>query len=333
MNLIKKILMSISGKKQKRGIRVVSLFDGMSCARVALENLGIKVDVYISSELDKHAITVSGENYPEIIQLGDVKNLDYDKILELCDGEVDLLIGGSPCTDLSIAKSNREGLKGSKSSLFWNYIDAKEKLNPKYFLLENVASMSKDAKLEITEAIGVKPVNINSEKITPQKRNRLYWTNIEVGKLEKKNELLKDILESGYTDKQKSYCIDANYFKGSNYEMYVKKSKRQIVFENKKIPKSAIKEGQEILLRPYVKGTVYMDKAKGEKVSEKIKYNDKGFRKLTVVECERLQGLKDNYTKAKGVSNTERYRMIGNGFTVSVIEHLLSNISEDFQEV
>jgi DNA-cytosine methyltransferase len=329
---IKKFLMSILGinKKQKKGITVVSLFDGMSCARVALENLGIKVDTYISAELDNNAIKVSNHNYPEIIRFGDVTKLDYNKILEMCNGHIDLLIGGSPCQDLSIAKSNREGLNGARSGLFWNYVEAKNTLKPKYFVLENVASMSQDNKNIISEALGVKPININSEKLSAQKRNRLYWTNIKTEQPESKNVFLQDVLESGYTDKTKSYCIDANYFKGSNYEMYINKSKRQIVFEDKKIPKNAVLEGQEKLLKPYVDGTVLMRKANGQKVTEDIKFNDKGFRKLTVIECERLQGLPDGYTNVEGVSNTEKYRMIGNGFTIPVISHILSEIVGDY---
>ena len=324
--------MSILGinKKQKKGITVVSLFDGMSCARVALENLGIKVDTYISAELDNNAIKVSNHNYPEIIRFGDVTKLDYNKILEMCNGHIDLLIGGSPCQDLSIAKSNREGLNGARSGLFWNYVEAKNTLKPKYFVLENVASMSQDNKNIISEALGVKPININSEKLSAQKRNRLYWTNIKTEQPESKNVFLQDVLESGYTDKTKSYCIDANYFKGSNYEMYINKSKRQIVFEDKKIPKNAVLEGQEKLLKPYVDGTVLMRKANGQKVTEDIKFNDKGFRKLTVIECERLQGLPDGYTNVEGVSNTEKYRMIGNGFTIPVISHILSEIVGDY---
>tara|TARA_R110001606_G_scaffold54368_2_gene133563 strand:- start:371 stop:1399 length:1029 start_codon:yes stop_codon:yes gene_type:complete len=335
MKKIIKLLMSLIGFKSKedKGINVVSLFDGASCAMVALKEMGVKVNVYISSEVDANAIKVSESNHPEIIQMGDVKSLDYKKILDICDGKVDLLIGGSPCQDLSIAKSNRKGLDGERSGLFWNYIEAKEKLNPKHFVLENVASMSLDSKTAISRAMGTPYVNINSEKLSAQKRNRLYWTSIVVPQPKDEGKKLKDVLENGYTNKEKSYCIDANYFKGSNFDMYVKKSKRQIVFKSKKVEKSSLKEGEEVFMDKFVKGTEKMYKFSGEKKSlqldakgkKALEFNQKGFRKLTIVECERLQCLPDGYTNVKNVSRTERYRMIGNGFTVSVIKHILKN--------
>lgn len=336
MNKFKKILkllISLVGfkSKTKKGINVVSLFDGASCAMLALKEMGVKVNKYVASEVDVNAIKVSQKNHPEIIQLGDIKSLDYKKILELCDGEVDLLIGGSPCQDLSIAKSNRKGLQGERSGLFWNYIEAKEKLSPKYFVLENVASMSADNRQAISNAMNVTPININSEKLSPQKRNRLYWTNIKVEQPKDNKKKLKDILENGYTNKEKSYCIDANYFKGSNFDMYVKKSKRQIVFKGKKVSKNSLKEGEEVFMKKFVEGTEKMHKSSGKIKSIKLdsrgkkalEFNIKGFRKLTIIECERLQCMPDGYTNVENISRTERYRMIGNGFTVSVIKHIL----------
>jgi site-specific DNA-cytosine methylase/intein/homing endonuclease len=231
------------------------------------------------------------------------------------------------CQDLSIAKSNRQGLNGERSGLFWNYVEAKERLNPKYFVLENVASMSSQNKQIISDALGVDAININSEKLSAQKRNRLYWTNIKVEQPKDLEIKLKNVLENGYTDKEKSYCLDANYFKGSNYEIYVKKSKRQIVFENKKVSPKSIKENESVFMKDFVEGNVKMHEACGEKKTDKEKsllFNDRGFRKLTVLECERLQCVPDNYTNVHGVSDTERYRMIGNGFTISVIKHILS---------
>ena len=325
--LISSIISLLKLKKEKKGITVVSLFDGMSCAMIALDELGIKVDKYIAFEIESNPIKVSSHNNPDIIHMGDVKQINYEEILKICGGKVDLLIGGSPCQDLSIAKSNRQGLDGARSGLFWNYVEAKERLNPKYFVLENVASMSQDNKNRISEAMGVDFININSEKLSAQKRNRLYWTNIPNVKQPEVQEIyLKDIIEDGYTDKNKSYCIDANYFKGSNYEMYIKKSKRQIIFEKQSIPSTAVKEGQEVWIKKYVEGNVFMSKAEGTKLTDPIKFNDKGFRKLTVLECERLQCVPDGYTNVEGVSNTERYKMIGNGFTVSVIKHILSEM-------
>jgi len=328
LEIIKSIL---NFKNSKKGITVVSLFDGASCAMVALKEMGIKVEKYVSSEVDLHAIKVSSKNHPEIVQVGDVKNLNYKQILEICGGKVDLLIGGSPCQDLSIAKSNRKGLQGERSGLFWNFLEAKNNLKPKYFVLENVASMSSDSRNTISQAMGVEPININSEKLSAQKRNRLYWTNIKVLQPKSTNKKLNEVLENGYTNKEKSYCIDANYFKGSSFDMYVNKSKRQIVFKDKKVSKDSIKEGEDVFMKKFIEGTEKMYKFSGKEKSltldkrgkKALEFNAKGFRKLTIVECERLQCLPDGYTNVEGVSRVERYRMIGNGFTVSVIKHIL----------
>ena len=124
---------------EKQNLIVLSLFDGISCGRLALERAGIPVKVYYASEIDKYAIKVSGKNYPDIIRLGDVREIDFSRFI----GKIDLIIGGSPCQDLSIAKKNRQGLEGEKSGLFWKFVEAVKTIKPKYFMLENVASMSK----------------------------------------------------------------------------------------------------------------------------------------------------------------------------------------------
>ncbi|MBQ3619125.1 MAG: DNA (cytosine-5-)-methyltransferase, partial [Bacteroidales bacterium] len=131
-------------------MRVLSLFDGISCGRLALERAGIPVEVYYASEVDKYAIKVSEKNYPDIIRLGDVREIDFSRFI----GKIDLIIGGSPCQDLSIAKKNRQGLEGEKSGLFWKFVEAVKTIKPKYFMLENVASMSKENKQIITDTLG-----------------------------------------------------------------------------------------------------------------------------------------------------------------------------------
>jgi len=134
-------------------MKILSLFDGISCARVALERAGIPVEAYYASEIDRYAMQISAKNYPDIVQLGSVVNLGkeipYPK--ELLDGGCDLIVFGSPCTDLSIAKKNRQGLKGEASGLFYEAVRIMKDLKPRYFLMENVASMSKESKLEITK--------------------------------------------------------------------------------------------------------------------------------------------------------------------------------------
>lgn len=207
-------------------MNVLSLFDGISCGHVALERAGIKVDNYFASEIDKYAIQITQKNYPETKQLGDVNNFEEWDL-----PKIDLLIGGSPCQDLSICKKDRKGLDGERSGLFWKYVECLHKFKPKYFLLENVASMSKEAKQKITDVLGVEPILINSALVSAQQRKRLYWTNIPGVKLpEDKNILLKDILISGLAYLEKSQCIVANYHK-AEFKNSIEKKQRTMVAE------------------------------------------------------------------------------------------------------
>ena len=157
-------------------MKVLSLFDGISCGRVALERAGIPVEAYYASEIDKNAIAISAKNYPDIVQIGDVQNIPFNP-----DWNFDLLIGGSPCQDLSNYKYDRgdvKGLEGDKSSLFYYYVKALKELKPKYFILENVASMQKKWVDVISQELGVEPIMINSNALCAAERKRLYWTNI-----------------------------------------------------------------------------------------------------------------------------------------------------------
>ena len=179
-------------------MKVLSLFDGISCGRLAFERAGIPVEKYYASEIDKYAMQVAQRNYPDTIQVGDVTKLNY---LELLD--VDMVIGGSPCQDLSIAKQNRQGLRGERSGLFWKFVEALEVIHPKYFLLENVASMRNEDRDAITATLKkiypeTECIMINSALVSAQQRKRYYWTNWHVEQPQDKGILLKDILESGY---------------------------------------------------------------------------------------------------------------------------------------
>jgi DNA (cytosine-5)-methyltransferase 3A len=200
-------------------MRVVSLFDGVSCARVALGRAGHPVEDYFASEVDKHAIAVAQKNFPDTIQCGDVK-----EICGNCFGKVDLLIGGSPCQDLSIAKKDRKGLDGERSGLFWEYVRVWKKVNPTWFVLENVASMSKADREVITKEMGVEPVMFDASLVSAQSRRRLFWTNIPFVLPADKHILLKDILQlDGEVDERmvcrgKAFCLDANYHKVSANE-------------------------------------------------------------------------------------------------------------------
>ena len=204
-------------------MNVLSLFDGISCARVALDRAGIEVNAYMSSEIEKNAIKVSEKNYPDIIRVGSVVGLEVE-------GQVDLLIGGSPCQDLSIAKKDRKGLEGNRSGLFWEYVRLKKECNPTYFILENVASMPKKDKDVISKELGVEPVIFNASLVSAQSRKRLFWTNIPFTLPEDKGILLKDILQpDGEVDermvvKGKSYCLTASYSHQTPTENGIKNS-------------------------------------------------------------------------------------------------------------
>lgn len=213
-------------------MKVLSLFDGISCGRVALERAGIPVETYYASEIDKYAMSVAQAMYPDTIQIGDVCKVDFIQYI----GKVDMIIGGSPCQDLSIAKQNRQGLQGERSRLFWEYIKALTIIKPKYFLLENVASMKNEDRDAITAVLrDIYPetecIMINSALVSAQQRKRYYWTNWHVEQPEDKGIVLKDILENSCSHQDKAHCLDANYYKGASLEHTLTKHKRTQVFE------------------------------------------------------------------------------------------------------
>lgn len=314
-------------------MNVLSLFDGISCGQIALNRAGIKIDNYYASEIDEYAIKVTQANFPNTIQLGDVTKIDVTTL-----PKIDLICGGSPCQSVSLA-GRQEGFDG-KSGLFFEYVrilNQLREINPDIlFLLENV-KMKKEWQDVITKHMGVKPILINSSLVSAQNRNRLYWTNIQgVTQPEDKHILLKDILETGVVDRDKSFCIDANYWKGTNLTQYLTKSRRQIVFTERRTA-----EAKEIR-REYAKkyGRDYSPRRAKELVpreddkcntlttslsKEHILLDESlNFRKLTPLECERLQTINDNYTSM--LSNTQRYKVIGNGWTIDVISWIFSFI-------
>lgn len=186
-------------------MNVLSLFDGMSCGQMALERAGIKVDKYYASEIKQDGVRVTNYNYPSTIQIGSVLNVDGENFKD-----IDILIGGSPCQNLSIAmaKEHRKGLDGDKSGLFYEYYRVLKEVNPTYFLLENVGGMDKKDREIITELLGVEPIKINSSLVSAQLRNRLYWTNIPgVEHPKDKGIKLNDILVDGWSDREKARCI------------------------------------------------------------------------------------------------------------------------------
>lgn len=312
-------------------MNVLSLFDGMSCGRIALDRAGIPVTNYYASEIDKYAQIVSEANYPDIVRLGDVQLINYQML-----PKIDLLIGGSPCQGFSFA-GKQLNFDDPRSALFFEFVHALKELKPKYFLLENV-KMKKEYLDVISEQLGIKPILIDSKLVSAQNRQRYYWTNIPgIKQPEDKGILLADIIETGVVDRDKSYCIDANYWKGTNVEQYIKKARRQIAFterrteEAKRVRKEYNKlygrdfsprRGKELVARD--DGKMNCLTAAYSLKEHKLIDESLFYRKLTPVECERLQTVPDNYTNH--VSNTQRYKMLGNGWTVDVISHIFKGL-------
>ena len=314
-------------------MKVLSLFDGMSCGRIALDRTGINVTSYHASELDKYAIKVTQANWPETVQLGDVtKWREWD-----IDWNIDLLIGGSPCQGFSFA-GKQLAFDDPRSKLFFVYVDILKHIrtvNPNVkFMLENV-KMKKEYLAIISEQLGVKPVFINSALVSAQNRQRFYWANWKIEQPNDRGLLLAGIIDSGIIDREKSFCIDANYHKGGNLKSYFEKNRRQLVFELSSINqrciditinddgirphkgdarKSGISELGRLVFKD-AKKTYTVTTSHMPKIIDEL-----GYRKLTPIECERLQTVPDNYTNH--TSNSQRYKMLGNGWTVDVIAHI-----------
>jgi DNA (cytosine-5)-methyltransferase 3A len=394
-------------------MKILSLFDGISCARVALERRGIPVEIYYASEIDKYAIQISRKNWPDIVQVGSVVGLDTKQFKK-----IDLLIGGSPCQDLSIAKKDRKGLSGDRSGLFWEYVRILKLLKPKYFILENVNSMPKEAKDLITKTLGVEPIMIDAALVSAQRRKRLFWVGklvytkhdifseahyeqVDVTLPDDRGILLKDILEDNngvaITERRTEKAKKARslYMKktgkdfsprrakelvprqdgkantittGVTKEMLVMKEKSNTIrlggggskvgdkhewdsvyqyrrtywreTKGGKVPTLTANMGTGGNNIPYIVDTRQTTREKTPRIYDKGKsptlnstmykepYNvatdSPSIRKLTPLECERLQSLPDGYTD--GVSNTQRYKALGNAFNAEVVAHILSFI-------
>lgn len=435
------------------GIVVLSLFDGMSCGQLALQKLGVKVKTYFAAEIDKHAIKVALDNFPNTIQLGDVTKV-FAKDLP----KIDLLIGGSPCQGFSFA-GKQLAFDDPRSKLFFEFVRLKNECNPTYFMLENV-KMKKEFEVIISRYMGVAPIEINSNLVSAQNRERLYWTNIAnepyglfgdmqcmIPQPKDRGILLRDILQpesevpkkyylsekmfewlTKHSQKrgtkfkhldgsQKASCLTSTEAKQNLENDYILPTETGLVGclkfgrteEEKQLRKESMARGKdhtphakkEIVgvdfekmntlttasnkdnllftkncLQYDVSGKGYksqqdrafyqdgkhgrlsasrsVDKTgvlleggihqrgrgfnKGGEHTEKSppitsnaweQNNTLSIRRLTPVECERLQVVPDNYTSA--VSDTQRYRMLGNGWTVDVIAHIFSYM--DFSRI
>ena len=294
-------------------MKVLSLFDGISCGMVALERAKIPVERYVAYEIEENAIKISKKNYPQIEHMGDVTKADFSQYAGF-----DLLIGGSPCQDLSVYKTSSaegwKGLDGSKSNLFYHYVRALKEIKPKYFLLENVASMENKWIDVISKELGVNPIEINSSLVCAAERKRLYWTNIpDIGKLEDRHIMLKDIVVNTEEVPQKYWYDKPFVYNG----------------DDKKVQCTLDIKGHRNMKEVYnLNGkcnTILCDGDGGHRV--KKVYQNGRCRKLMPVEYERLQTLPDGYTE--GVADSKRYTCCGNGWTVDVIAHILKNIPKE----
>ena len=325
---------------------ILSLFDGISCARVALDRANWSIENYFASEIDKYAIEISRKNWPEIIQLGDVKDLlpsNFTKDTNF-QYKVDLLIGGSPCQDLSIAKKNRKGLAGDRSGLFYEYLKILKEVKPKYFILENVNSMPKEAKETITkELFGIEPIMINAALVSAQQRKRLFWVGKLVGDTyikvdvqlpEDRNIMSWDIIED-MEEKDIVYQYRRTYWRE------IKSSKIPTLTANmgtggRNVPyikvKEATKKGYAVAFPGDTVDIAFSNSTtRRGRVGNKVKnlmtantiqiFNGKELRPLTPEECEKCQSLPVGYTN--GFPKTKRLFAIGNAFNADVITHIL----------
>lgn len=299
----------------------LSLYNGISCGRVALERAGIKMNRYVSYEINEFANQISKKNYPNDEYYGDVEEADFKKYIGF-----DLLIGGSPCQGLSSAnvylENGEYGVNGSgKSRLFWEYVRAFKTIKPKYFLFENVASMRKADIEIITKQLGVKPIKIDSILFSAQVRRRLYWTNIPISiPIERQTNVeLKDILQT-------EIALDRYYLKEGTVKYILSKGTGGWVSGNLKI--------NPTFARPVVASCWKAHRADTDTyISTIYKPLDRtNIRKITPLECERLQTLPDNYTNLENINSISkldkiRYESIGNGWTVDVIAYIFKEIN------
>ena len=294
-------------------MNVLSLFDGISCGYIAFERAGIKVDRYISSEIDKYAIAISQKNYPEIERLGDIRYIQPDTL-----PYIDIIIGGSPCQSFSRSGDN-SGFNG-KSGLFYEYLRLLKAVKPKYFLFENVV-MKREWENEITSLLGVSPIMIDSKLFSAQKRQRLYWTNIPFNKnIRDKNILLKDVFV--FDDEGRKIINNHGVIiKKENDIFYVRNSTKKGFITatewdciNLEMPKSKTRRGRVSHQKSNTLNT---------SCNYGVVYNG-NLVELNITEYERLQTLPDGYTSCIPLS--KRKQVIGNGWTVDVIAHILKGL-------
>lgn len=292
-------------------MKVLSLFDGISCGMLAFERAGIPVERYVAYEIDKYAIKVSETNYPMIEHCGDVTTADFRQYHGF-----DIIIGGSPCQDLSNFKYNIhdvKGLEGSKSNLFYHFVRAIDEVKPKYFLLENVASMEKKWSDVITDLLGVEPIMIDSQLVSAQRRPRLYWTNIpNVTQPEDKGIFLRDIVLPADEVPDKFWYPNREFiYNGADQKV-----------EATLLGSGLMRNGRECYNLNSKCNTLLCDGDGGNR--QKKIFQDGRPRRLMPIEYERLQQIPDNYTAC--VADCHRYTSVGNAWSVDVIAHIFKGL-------
>jgi DNA (cytosine-5)-methyltransferase 3A len=317
-------------------MKVLSLFDGISCAYQALITAGIALDTYYTSEVCPYAEKVSALHV-DAIRLGDVRNITASLV-----NDIDLFIAGFPCTQLSISNTqDRSGLQGKDSSLFWEAIRIHKEVNPRWFIYENVASMKDSERDVITQALGVEPIMLDASLISAQVRKRYFWTDIPVTPLQDKGIVLANVL-------QPPDEVDLKYFVSQQaVDTYIRRKDKSTAIRACSY-KGYQGDGCPVVSTPIRLGDigstaqahrVYSSEGKsvnlvsgggGQGAKTGLYLVDKpdgtyGIRRLTPVECERLMGLPDGYTE--GISDTRRYQCLGNAFHVDVVAHILRGIA------
>lgn len=340
---------------------VLSLFDGISCGYLALQRAGIKIDKYYASEIEPNAIKVALKNHPDIIEVGDVTKIEYKNGTLFTEfgsyevGTIDLVCGGSPCTNFSsigyangmvsgdteiLSLEQYKDLKSKnvvfdgQSYLFWEFCRILDEVKPKYFLLENVV-MAKKWESIITDALNVNPIKIDSALVSAQHRPRLYWTNIgEIEQPKDKEIVLDEILVDNADQKDVSYCLTVQRSLPKMILKYGYIPARFNAYNATEITKKACALSRGSMITSscatllFVKDNKGVHKVRNGRLNRvyptKLDDGKYNLRKLCLTEIERLQNLPDDYTYLPSVSSQKRTEMVGNGWTVDVIVHIFS---------
>lgn len=305
---------------------VLSLFDGMSCGQIALNQLGLEVEKYFASEIKPHAIKCTQHNFPDTIQIGDVCKISYkDGILTTENGsfevgKIDLLIGGSPCQGFSRA-GKELNFSDERSKLFFEYARILKEVNPTYFLLENVV-MRKEYSDVITDILGVTPIMINSALVSAQERKRLYWTNIQgIKQPEDRNIYLCDVVNFKSETPLKENIIDEiRKYTKRDFDVSIDKN-GNIRPHRKDKRKSGISE-IGTLRNPNCKSVTIIKSHAPKTYKSPFEIYE-----LNRNECEQLQNVPMNYTIP--VSEKQAKDLLGDGWTVEVIKHIFKNIIKE----